>query len=350
MISVLTRRSFSGGMEPMLTTYNSNSALQETCQRIGNPILEKFSTALDLKASGGRIAEFGCSGGRNSIEPVKTIVGNTPNGAVFEAILEDLPTNPWHQVTEIVDSHRVALPHVRFLCAGTSFYEPVCAPKSLDLAYSYVSVHFLSNAPPLKDHLIYHESQDAQAQKLWSEQAASDWERLLLLRANEMKPGGKLLLSTMGRCNDDGYSWKIFSSAVWEAMLKCSPDILSPDELALLRIPTSLRNEQEILAPFQSNGGSLSKVFSVDHLEFAFTDVGGEKDDNPQQLASLYRRRIEAVWGGLLINQLVENGRKPEDAAAAMTKVWNEFETMVERDAGLGWLFMQCYYLQLTRL
>lgn len=330
------------------------------------------------KNTGGRIVEFGCSGGRNSINPVKAIVSGPANNddAVFEVVLEDLPSNPWHQVTAITDAHRHILPNVRFLCAGASFYEPVCAPKPVDLAYSYVAVHFLSDAPTLADHLIYHESQDSVTKKVWADQAADDWERLLVRRAEEMKPGGKLLLSSMGRCDDDNYSWKFFSGTLWEAMHKCLPEvsythvssnmlcssgmlmldvrcgaglfqILSVDEVAALRIPTSLRNEAEILAPFQANG-TLHTEFSVEKLEFAFKEVEGET--SAPDLASLYRRRIEAVWGSVLVSQLTANGRSEQDATEAMTKVWDEYEKMAEKDPSLGWLFMQSYYLQLTKL
>lgn len=218
-------------MDPMLTSYNDNCTIQETCQVIGNPILANFSCQLGLEHRGGRIAEYGCSGGRNSMDPVKAILGDAvPSDSatsppIFEVILEDLPSNPWHQVMAIADSHRTVLNNVRFLCAGTSFYEPVCAPESVDIGYSYVSVHFLRGAPPLDDHLIYHESNSIDAKNSYKAQSAADWEQLLLLRAQEMKPGGKLLLSTMGRDDEDGYSWKLFSNAVWEAMNKCSPEV-----------------------------------------------------------------------------------------------------------------------------
>jgi serine/threonine protein kinase len=39
----------------------------------------------------------------------------------------------------------------------------------------------------------------------WIAQAARDWETFLLLRARELKPGGKMMISTMSR-DDSGYS------------------------------------------------------------------------------------------------------------------------------------------------
>jgi hypothetical protein len=191
--------------------------------------LGEFSDELGLKASGGRIAEFGCSGGEsNSIKPVQSIVPHTPNGKVYEAILEEFPSNPWHQVTSITDAHRDVLPHVRFLYAGQGghpFMRGLFAPQSLWRTWRTRTSQSTSFAPPLVDHLIHHESKDVETQRAWSKQAADDWERLLTLRAEALKPGGKLLLSTMGRCDNDSYAWKIFSDAVWEAMQRCSPKV-----------------------------------------------------------------------------------------------------------------------------
>src|SRR5215813_6553248 len=93
-------------MEPMLESYNDNCKIQRTSQTIGNPMLARMAsrfaerhskTALRLV----RIAEYGCSGGRNSVEPLQQMISTLAagtSGLQFECVLEDLPTNPWHKV------------------------------------------------------------------------------------------------------------------------------------------------------------------------------------------------------------------------------------------------------------
>jgi hypothetical protein len=232
-------------MEPMLESYNANSALQATCQSIGNPILESMANAYresvgskDLQFV--RVADFGCSGGRNSYEPMRTIISALASGSSelrAECILEDLPSNPWHQVME--EAPRLTGKfdgNVQVLCAGTSFYNQVCGNETLDLAYSYVSAHFLSASLPMTSHVLLHEC-TPEERGSWEAQAARDWERFLVLRARELKKGGKIMLSTMSR-DASGYSWKQFSHLVWDSINKAGArGTLTNKELGALCVP-----------------------------------------------------------------------------------------------------------------
>ena len=343
-------------MEAMLDTYNANSALQATCQIVGNQMLTKMALAyreskLQEELKFVRIAEFGCSGGRNSYEPMRSTITELANGSSVmraECILEDLPSNPWHQVMESAPRFAGEFDgNVQVLCAGTSFYDPVCGEATVDLAYSYVAVHFLSSSPSMTSHVMMHEC-SSDEKKAWEAQAASDWERLLLLRARELKKGGKMLLSTMSR-DDAGYSWKQFSHLVWDCVKQAaSRGLLTKQEEEALCIPACLRSEAEIMAPFAA-GGKVGSLFAVDMLEFARTDVKGERELPAQTLAPLIRKRIEAVWGGMFLAQLRRLGRSDASAASAMREVWDSFEATISHDPTQGWLDMRCFYLQVTR-
>lgn len=340
----------------MLETYNDNSALQETCQTVGNAKLERMAIAYRNGAAsdelkGVRIADYGCSGGRNSYEPIRTMISALANGGPgisAECILEDLPTNAWDQVMGVTQRlNRAFDGNVQILCAGTSFYDPVCGAGTLDLAYSFVSVHFLSAAPPVGSHVMLHEG-TPEERAAGEAQAARDWERLLLLRARELKKGGKMMLTTMSR-DDAGYSWQQFSHLVWDSMREArARGTLTGQELEVLCIPACLRSEPELMAPFCS-GSELGSLFAVDSLEFARTEVPGEREMPADTLAPHIRRRVEAVWGGMFLTQLRRLGRNPESASNAMREVWDAFEEKLLPDTSRGWLDMRCFYLQVTR-
>jgi hypothetical protein len=339
----------------MLDTYNANSTLQATCQQVGNPMLERMADAYAAGKTGHelkfvRLADFGCSGGRNSFEPMRSILSPLSRrapGLRAECVLEDLPSNPWHQVME--EASRLTGyfdGRVQVLCAGTSFYEQVCADESLDMAYSYVASHFLSDSKRMTSHVMMHEA-GPEERRAWEAQAASDWERFLLLRARELKPGGKIMISTMCR-DDSGYSWKQFSHLVWDSIQKAhARKSLTRREAEALCIPACLRSEAEIMAPFVS-GSPAGAAFEVDSLQFQHTEVEGEKDLPTAQLAGIVRRRVESVWGGMFVTQLERLGRNGA-AAEIMREVWDTFEEQIAQDTSRGWLFMQSFYLQLTK-
>lgn len=343
-------------MEPMLESYNDNCAIQRTAQRVGNPMLARMVARFAERRARTaprrvRIAEYGCSGGRNSVEPMQQLISPLlaaePDLQV-ECVLEDLPSNPWHQV--MAESARLTAGFgepVRVLCAGTSFYQPVCADDSVDLAYSYVAAHFLDATPVLPDHVLMHEVRP-ESRRTWEQQAARDWERFLTRRARELRTGGSLMVSTMSR-DGDGYSWQALSHVVWDSIRRTTrPGGLAPREAEALCIPACLRSEAEIMAPFAA-GSELSAVFDVDALQFARTDIAGERDRPAETLAPLLRRRVESVWGGVFVNQLEQLGRGHDAARTVMTEVWDHFEAAMAHEPARGWLDMRSFFLQLTR-
>jgi len=342
-------------MEPMLNSYNDNSAIQETCQTVGNPILIDMATQwADGKHNGDlrfvRIADYGCSGGRNSVRPVRDIVATLrrrSNDIRVECIFEDLPTNAWDLVIEQGGRLTSDLPDLQVLCAGSSFYNQVCADNSVDLAYSYVASHFLSQPQPLSTHVMMHESRNGE-KKTWEKQAADDWRKFLLLRARELQHGGKLMVSTMSR-GEDGYSWKAFSYLVWDA-IQCvhAKGGLTKREAEALCIPACLRSEADIMAPFSSDP-EVQAAYRLESLGFSRTSIEQENSLPKSELASLLRRRTESVWGGMFITTLMNLGRAAGSARETMNQVWDLFEEAVGKDPNNGWRDMRFFCLQLTR-
>lgn len=343
-------------MEPMLAHYNENSVLQAASQRRGNPMLTLMASRaverLATRASDPiRIVEYGCSGGRNSVAPMRQIVtpllASAP-GTQLECILEDLPTNPWQLAMSESAALTGAFPeNVRLLCAGVSFYNPVCANNSVDLAYSYVAAHFLSDSEPLASHVMMHEG-TTEERRAWEAHAARDWERFLTLRARELKKGGAVLISTMSR-DGDGYSWREFSELVWDCVRAAErPGGLSHREVAALSIPACLRSEAEIMAPLRT-GSELGSLFHVDALQFARAEIEGERSMSTAALAPLLRRRTESVCGGVFLKQLEQLGREAGSCRAVMNDIWDAFELALSRDPSRGWLDIRSFYLQLTR-
>jgi len=343
-------------MEPMLRSYSGNCTLQESCQVIGNPILERMAALYeegrrldDMTIV--RIAEYGCAGGENSYQPMSAIISTLrskhPNLGV-ECVLEDLPSYQWYQVMQ--EAERLAWAcggGVHTLCAGTSFYNQICSTESVDLAYSYVAAHFLSETLPLTTHVMMHESAPAET-AAWHAQAAKDWENFLLLRARELKKGGKMMISTMSR-DSLGYSWQKFSHVVWSGIQRAhTKGILSRREVETLCIPACLRSEEEIMAPFATTS-EVGSSLSVDLLEFSRTEIVKERGLPNSVLAPIIRRRVESVWGGMFLRQLNQLGRNEASCRDAMGELWDDFEAEILKDPSAGWVDMQSFFLQVTK-
>ena len=142
-------------MEPMLEIYNENSTIQATSQSIGNSLPQEHRARRTQSEWSTLCAllSMDVPGGRNSLGPILSVVSPIKDIAGelnVECILEDLPLNPWHQVMEEGAKIKASLNGpVQILCAGTSFYDQVCASDSVDIGYSYISRSFFGRLASL---------------------------------------------------------------------------------------------------------------------------------------------------------------------------------------------------------
>ena len=73
---------------------------------------------------------------------------------------------------------------------GTSFYSQCLPPNYVDLGFSSTAMHWLSAKPCNITGGLHHTMiQDENEKKLFKNQAAKDWQTILINRAKEMKTG-----------------------------------------------------------------------------------------------------------------------------------------------------------------
>eukprot|EP00908_Phaeocystis_cordata_P024279 Transcript_6748.p1 GENE.Transcript_6748~~Transcript_6748.p1 ORF type:complete len:322 (-),score=51.33 Transcript_6748:455-1279(-) len=80
--------------------------------------------------------------------------------------------------------------------SNINFFHPTVPPGSVHLAFSSAAMHYLSTKepPPIRDGGLHHTDATAAEQAAFASQARRDWEALLLARAAELAPGGRLVL------------------------------------------------------------------------------------------------------------------------------------------------------------
>ncbi|KAF3956642.1 hypothetical protein CMV_018253 [Castanea mollissima] len=196
-------------------SYSLNSALQKTVISKVRPVLEGTVRALYSKENFPRyfsVADLGCSSGPNTLivtyEMIDAIVGlcretghSPPELTVF---LNDLPSNDFNTDFKLLPDFYAMLKKEKgnevgpCFIAGMpgSFYGRLFPSKSLDFVHSSYSVHWLSK---------------------------SDFSLLLRSRADEIKLGGQMILTFIGRSIKDPTSRDC--CLVWELLAKCLLDM-----------------------------------------------------------------------------------------------------------------------------
>ena len=186
--------------------YDAHSTFQAEVAASGAALLNQAVESLELPADGKIIvADYGCGEGRNSMATIGTALRFLASrGATGPAVLHnDLPTNDWTGLAANLageGSYLKQFPEARALFAAHGFFERVTLPASITLGTSGSAAHWLSRQPPGLDmpRTLYRCDAPPDQRAMILAQAASDWHAFLAARAEELAPGGVLLVQMLG--------------------------------------------------------------------------------------------------------------------------------------------------------
>ena len=148
-------------------------------------------------------SDMGCADGGTSLNLWRSVLQHL-NGrgcdSDVQIVYADQSRNDFNALVQILHGHTsfasylAEFPNARVLQSGASFYTPVLAKSSLHLGFSATAMHWLSSKPAdITDH-VHMVGANSQDRALYAQQAAADWETILLHRARELTSGGKLVL------------------------------------------------------------------------------------------------------------------------------------------------------------
>lgn len=189
--------------------YNENSSWQEAAQKLMMPAVKKAAETCTLPSMEGLfvIADLGCSEGRNSVAPVEEILRAIRHRApdlAIQVLHEDLPETDYTVLFKTIFGPASYLQHfdnVFPVALGRSYYERLAPPGQLSLVLAFVTLHFLpvTSGERLWGPEAWHQFHPKVAAGLGKRKAEEAMTRFLSLRAEECAPGGKLVLSMVGR-------------------------------------------------------------------------------------------------------------------------------------------------------
>ena len=197
-----------GGGDYSLHTVGAKHVIDNT----GELALDALD-AIDIAGQEGsfQIADFGAADGGTSIDLVGRVIETVRGRAPVRPICmtyTDLPRNDFSALFGLVHGGRpdVASYLDRFddvyvYASGTSFYQPIFPPQTLDFGFSATAMHWTSGMPGrIGDH-VHAVGASGEELEAFRRFALSDWETILLNRSRELKPGGRLVMSNF--CIDE---------------------------------------------------------------------------------------------------------------------------------------------------
>ncbi|KAL3506342.1 hypothetical protein ACH5RR_031724 [Cinchona calisaya] len=270
------------------TSYANNSLVQQKVILMTRPISEAAITDLCCSIFPTKsicIADLGCSSGPNTFlavsELIKTVdkirknlVHKSPEYQIF---LNDLPSNDFNTIFKSVPRFQEKLAKQMesgfgpcfFSGVPGSFYQRLFPTKSLHFVHSSYSLQWLSQVPDLeetnKGNIYMASSSPPSVIKAYFKQFEKDFSTFLNCRAEELVSGGRMVLTILGRKNEDPcskegcYIWELLALALNDMV---SEGLIEEEKLDSFNIPQYTPSPAEIKSLVEREGS-----FSIDRVE-----------------------------------------------------------------------------------
>jgi hypothetical protein len=239
--------------------YNAHSELQARSAAEAEGMLERAIAAVAIPPHPFTIADFGCSQGHNSMRPLALaldrLTERTGPGRDIMVVHTDLPHSDFTSLFEMLesspDSYRRGRTHFFASAIGRSFYERLLPSGSLGFGWSAFALHWLSALPLALNGHIWPVFSTPDEAKALSKVAAEDWRKFLAHRAEELAPGGQLVL-VIGAVDETGATGLELMMDVANGVLKAlvAEGKLGAEVYAAMTIPSRPRMRAEFTAPF----------------------------------------------------------------------------------------------------
>ena len=261
-------------------TYNRNSSWQSALVGTALDLLSASARQAPLGDAGAPlvIADYGSSQGRNSLAPMSAAIHALRERVGAErpicVVHNDLLGNDFASLFEVLETDPASYlrdqPRVFPSAVGRSFYGPVLPPGSVTLGWCSNSVHWLSRVPAASpDAWSWKNSESPNVRAAFQRQSDDDWRSFLTHRAQELRPGGRLVATLIASSTEDG-GWndtdaKQFHAAIRDKLVQ--DGVIRADEAARMVMPITYRSRTELTGPFVQNGIFANLV--IEHLDIS---------------------------------------------------------------------------------
>lgn len=229
------------------------------------------------------VLDLGSSEGRNALITMSRIVEfvrRRRTRQLMQTVYSDLPSNNFNHLFLNLHEARTSghIPaNVYASAAAGSFYESLLSPGSVHLATAFNALLWLDKllSAPVPDFVVYRRPHPPrprlhvpqQTADAFARQADGDLVRFLQCRADELAPGGKLLIVSPGDSTEQR-----LADGIYDVLNDACLDLVAAGRLHQQRyerftMPIYFRTVAETIAPLQRDGSPVKDAFTIDRAE-----------------------------------------------------------------------------------
>ena len=310
---------------------------------------------MDIASTGApfHIADYGAADGGTSMDLHRATIAALRERAPSRTVCvtyTDLPRNDYSALFTTANGGRPGVTSYRdehddifVYAAATSFFAPIFPPDTVDFGFSATAMHWLSALPcPVSDHIHMVGAHGRELEALRA-RARTDWQDILLARASELKPGGRLMtvnlaLGDDGRHmgNTGGANMFDVMSRLWRALV--DDGTITATEYRRTTIPQFYRSPAEFHAPLLDQDGPVHRAgLRLVHTETRFTRcpyaARFAEDRDSGRFAATYVPNTR-TWSETVFVNALDADRPLAQRRAIVDRYFESFTDLVRADPG----------------
>ncbi len=314
-----------------------------------------------------QIADFGAADGGTSKKAIRETVVALRNRFPGRQILvtyTDLPSNDYSNLfknilglTEDQDNnYYTEFQDILVHACGIGFHRQLLPDASLDFGFSATAMHYISEKPCEINNHVHVVGAGVETRVAYAARAATDWENILLGRAAELRPGGRLVFMNfckdeIGRYlgNTDGINMFDTFNQLWRGMH--DEGRISDAEYLQASFPQYYRNTEEFSAPFQDVTSPVRaaglRLISIHTglvkcpYRAAFEDSSNSM--TTREFAVSYIPTLRS-WSETVFLNALDPSRSPEEREALIDLFYQRYEDLVAANPnGHAMDYVHCY-------
>ncbi len=295
------------------------------------------------------VADFGAADGGTSMDMMRRLVRairiREPDRQISIAYT-DLPHNDFSTLFRLsqgllgpkAETPLADIPGLFIFGSGASFYRQIFPDNSLSFGFSATAMHWISHRPcMIADHVQAVGAAPAE-QEQFRAQAMRDWQTILLARARELRPGGRLALANFCIDEEGRYLGHTGGVDMFDSFARHWRDLLQAGRISATEYVNATfqqfyKTPDEFAAPFRDRASAVSRAGL--ELESIFTMV------TPCPYATEFRRHADArgfanayvptlrSWSETVFAGALDPSRPAAERAAIVDDFYGAYEAAV---------------------
>ena len=345
--------------------YSSNTIGAKTViDKVGELVVAAASKMPTLaEGQAFTIADFGAADGGTSMDMMRRLVRavrvRDPDRQIC-ITYTDLPHNDFSALFRLSqgligpksETPLADIPSLFIFGSGTSFYRQILPDNSLSFGFSATAMHWISNRPcMIADHVQAVGAAPSERESFRA-QAMRDWETILLSRARELRPGGRLAFANF--CIDEAGRYLGHTSGVdmfdsfarhWRDLLRAGR--ISETEYVNATFQQFYKTPNEFAQPFLDPNSAVARAgLKLESISTMVTPcpyaAEFKRHGDPKTFAKAYVPTLRS-WSETVFAGALDPSRPAAERAAIVDAFYGAYEAAVAAaPEGHGMDYVHC--------